>query len=263
MAPEITLDSETGIYTVKVGRALTIAPTVRYAENALFSWTSDGKLLSTEPMLTYTWDEAAEVYVTFTVQNENGKAEEELKVEVLEMAPPVISLALPSKGLKVLQNTDYVFTPDIQNSDLEGFRCEWLREGEVVAEGVTYTFNEAELGTYMVVCRASNVDGEATKEIPVEVVDELPYEVFFPTQSRLPHIDGSLCVYRHADFPRTAVGVFRQSAVRMERGWRDGSRRCGAHVPVYADRSGRTYRPGYGARSETAGRTSYPQHHPR
>lgn len=26
MAPEITLDSETGIYTVKVGRALTIAP---------------------------------------------------------------------------------------------------------------------------------------------------------------------------------------------------------------------------------------------
>lgn len=183
MAPEITLDSETGIYTVKVGRALTIAPTVRYAENALFSWTSDGKLLSTEPMLTYTWDEAAEVYVTFTVQNENGKAEEELKVEVLEMAPPVISLALPSKGLKVLQNTDYVFTPDIQNSDLEGFRCEWLREGEVVAEGVTYTFNEAELGTYMVVCRASNVDGEATKEIPVEVVDELPYEVFFPTQS--------------------------------------------------------------------------------
>lgn len=183
MAPEITLDSETGIYTVKVGRALTIAPTVRYAENALFSWTSDGKLLSTEPMLTYTWDEAAEVYVTFTVQNENGKAEEELKVEVLEMAPPVISLALPSKGLKVLQNTDYVFTPDIQNSDLEEFRCEWLREGEVVAEGVTYTFNEAELGTYMVVCRASNVDGEATKEIPVEVVDELPYEVFFPTQS--------------------------------------------------------------------------------
>ena len=99
------------------------------------------------------------------------------------MAPPVISLVLPSKGLKVLQNTDYVFTPDIQNSDLEGFRCEWLREGEVVAEGVTYTFNEAELGTYMVVCRASNVDGEATKEIPVEVVDELPYEVFFPAQS--------------------------------------------------------------------------------
>ena len=183
MTPQITLDSEDGIYTVKVGRELTIAPTVQYAENALFSWTLDGKLLSTEPTLTHTWSEAAEVYVMFTVQNENGKAEEELKVVVLEMAPPVISLALPSKGLKVLQNTDYIFTPDIQNSDLEEFRCEWLREGEVVSESVTYTFNEAELGTYTVVCHASNIDGETTKEITLEVVDELPYEVFFLTQS--------------------------------------------------------------------------------
>ncbi len=183
MTPQITLDSEDGIYTVKVGRELTIAPTVQYAENALFSWTLDGKLLSTEPTLTHTWSEAAEVYVMFTVQNENGKAEEELKVVVLEMAPPVISLALPSKGLKVLQNTDYIFTPDIQNSDLEEFRCEWLREGEVVSESVTYTFNEAELGTYTVVCHASNIDGETTKEITLEVVDELPYEVFFHTQS--------------------------------------------------------------------------------
>lgn len=183
MTPQITLDSEDGIYTVKVGRELTIAPTVQYAENALFSWTLDGKLLSTEPTLTHTWSEAAEVYVMFTVQNENGKAEEELKVVVVEMAPPVISLALPSKGLKVLQNTDYIFTPDIQNSDLEEFRCEWLREGEVVSESVTYTFNEAELGTYTVVCHASNIDGETTKEITLEVVDELPYEVFFHTQS--------------------------------------------------------------------------------
>lgn len=183
MTPQITLDSETGIYTVKVGRELTIAPTVQYAENALFSWTANGKLLSTEPTLTYVWNEAAEVYVLFTVQNENGKAEEELKVEVLEMAPPVISLALPSKGLKVLQNTDYIFAPDIQNSDLEEFRCEWLRDGEIVAEGATYTFNESELGAYTVVCHASNIDGETTKEIPLEVVDELPYEVFFPAQS--------------------------------------------------------------------------------
>jgi len=85
MTPQITLDSEDGIYTVKVGRELTIAPTVQYAENALFSWTLDGKLLSTEPTLTHTWSEAAEVYVMFTVQNENGKAEEELKVVVVEM----------------------------------------------------------------------------------------------------------------------------------------------------------------------------------
>lgn len=30
-APVITLDSESGVYTVKTGRELTIAPTVEYA----------------------------------------------------------------------------------------------------------------------------------------------------------------------------------------------------------------------------------------
>lgn len=183
MLPQITLDSQTGIYTVKVGRTLTIAPTVEYADNARFMWVADGTLLSTEQTLTCSWDEAADVYITFTVQNENGKAEEELKVEVLELAPPVISLALPPQGLEILPDTDYIFAPDIQNSDLEEFRCEWLREGVVVAEGVTYTFNEAAAGTYTVVCHAANIDGDATREIRVEVVDELPYKVFFPPQS--------------------------------------------------------------------------------
>ena len=181
--PVITLDNPDGIYPVKVGKSVTIAPTVENAEGAVYAWILDDEPAGSGPTFTFEAREAGIYFLVFRVETPNGKAEEELKVEVLEMAPPVISLALPSKGLKVLQNTDYVFTPDIQNSDLEGFRCEWLREGEVVAEGVTYTFNEAELGTYMVVCRASNVDGEATKEIPVEVVDELPYEVFFPTQS--------------------------------------------------------------------------------
>ena len=52
-----------------------------------------------------------------------------------ELTPPVISLALPSQGLKVVRNTDYTFTPDIQHSDVEGFKIEWVgkahrREGE-------------------------------------------------------------------------------------------------------------------------------------
>lgn len=183
MAPQITLDSETGIYTVKINRPLTIAPTIQYAENALFSWTIDGKLVCTEPTLTHTWDKSGEVYVTLLVQNENGRAEEELRVDVVDLAPPVISLALPSKGLKVMRNTDYIFTPDIQNSDLEGFTCEWLRDDKVVGTGGTYTFREAKTGTYTLVCHASNIDGETSREIPVEVVGQMPYQVAFPSQS--------------------------------------------------------------------------------
>ncbi len=46
-APVITLDSESGVYTVKTGRELTIAPTVEYAEGATYSWIVDGKLVFT------------------------------------------------------------------------------------------------------------------------------------------------------------------------------------------------------------------------
>ena len=56
--PVIELDSEDGIYAVKIGRELVIAPTYRYADHALFAWTIEGKLISTDPTLKYTWDES-------------------------------------------------------------------------------------------------------------------------------------------------------------------------------------------------------------
>ena len=59
-APVIELDSEDGIYAVKIGRELVIAPTYQYADHALFAWTIEGKLISTDPTLKYTWDESAE-----------------------------------------------------------------------------------------------------------------------------------------------------------------------------------------------------------
>ena len=143
--PIIELDSETGIYTVKVDHELTIAPTYQNVEDALFAWTIDGTLVSSGPSLQRTWNECGDFYVKLRVDNAEGYAEEELKVEVKELTPPVISLALPSQGLKVVRNTDYTFTPDIQHSDVEGFKIEWVREGKIVSTENTYTFNEKEL----------------------------------------------------------------------------------------------------------------------
>ena len=62
-----------------------------------------------------------EVYITFRVETAAGKAEAELRVDVLELTPPVISLALPARGLKVLPGVEYTFAPDIQHSDQEDF----------------------------------------------------------------------------------------------------------------------------------------------
>ena len=181
--PIIELDSQTGIYSVKVGRELTIAPLYRNAEGAVYAWTAEGRLLSSEPVLRYTWEQEQEIYLKLRVDTAEGYAEEELKVEVAELTPPVISLVIPSRGLKVMAGTDYVFAPDIRHDDLDDFRIEWIRDGQVVGTDKRYTFNEPAVGTYPIVVRASNIDGQTTCGIDVEVVETMPYEVRFPTPS--------------------------------------------------------------------------------
>ena len=178
-APVITLDSESGVYTVKMGRELTIAPTVEYAEGATYSWIVDGKLAGSEPTYTAVFTELGEVYITFRVETAAGKAEAELRVDVLELTPPVISLALPAEGLKVLPGVEYTFTPDIQHSDQEDFRCRWLCAGEVVSTQMSYTFREEAVGSYPIRIEASNDDGTSFKEFVVEVVEKMPSEVRF------------------------------------------------------------------------------------
>lgn len=178
-APVITLDSESGVYTVKMGRELTIAPTVEYAEGATYSWIVDGKLAGSEPTYTAVFTELGEVYITFRVETAAGKAEAELRVDVLELTPPVISLALPTEGLKVLPGVEYTFTPDIQHSDQEDFRCRWLCAGEVVSTQMSYTFREEAVGSYPIRIEASNDDGTSFKEFVVEVVEKMPSEVRF------------------------------------------------------------------------------------
>ena len=52
-APKIILDSETGVYTVKYGREIIIEPEYEHAEDATFSWTMDGEVISTSPSLSF------------------------------------------------------------------------------------------------------------------------------------------------------------------------------------------------------------------
>lgn len=100
-------------------------------------------------------------------------------MDVLELTPPVISLALPAEGLKVLPGVEYTFAPDIQHSDQEDFRCRWLCAGEVVSTQMSYTFREETVGSYPIRIEASNDDGTSVKEFVVEVVEKMPSEVRF------------------------------------------------------------------------------------
>ena len=177
--PIISFDSDNNTYTTKIGRTITITPTVLHAQDAIFAWYEDGRLVSQEHSLNFTADKTGDVYILLKVKNAYGESQDEILIQVMELAPPQISLALPEGGLKVLRGTDYELKPDIQNADLEGFKIEWIRHGEVVSQQMSYVFNEQNIGTHTILIRAENIDGKTEKEIPIEVVQTYPYKVSF------------------------------------------------------------------------------------
>ena len=183
--PVIVLDSPTGVYAVKVERELTIAPTYRYAEGARYAWRSGGVLLASTPELRHAWPTTGDVYITLRVETDYGCDEEELKVEVLELTPPTITLAIPDEGIKMLCDTEYTFEPEVQHQDVEGFAAAWSIDNNLLSRGLNYTLRATNPGTFLLKLTVVNADGSAERTIPVEVVETLPYEVSFPTPSLL------------------------------------------------------------------------------
>ena len=179
LLPTISLDSDTGRYTAKIGRQITITPIVTHADDARFTWLLNGVEISHARVLKQTFHEVGENYITLRVENSVGKAEVELLIEVVELAAPVISLAIPEEGFVVLPATDYLITPDIQHSDVEGFKIRWKLNSKVVSEEMTYTFNQSQTGDYALRIEAENEDGASSRDFSVKVVDELPYTVTF------------------------------------------------------------------------------------
>lgn len=96
--PRITLDSETGVYAAKIGRAVTITPTVENEGEAAYSWTIDDEVVSTARVFEYVFNEEGRVYVTLRVENRAGYDEKEARIDVNRLAPPVISLIVPQTG---------------------------------------------------------------------------------------------------------------------------------------------------------------------
>lgn len=172
--PAIELDSETGLYIAKVGREITISPAYANNANASYMWTCNGGVLSQQASLVYTFDRSDSYYITIRVETAAGSDEEEIRVDVSDLAPPCISLAIPDGGLNVLAGKEYRFAPDIQNG--ENASCKWTLDGEEVGNEPEYTFLAQEPGTYTLILCVRNEDGDASKEITVNVVDNLPIE---------------------------------------------------------------------------------------
>lgn len=177
--PVIEFDNESGVYTVKVGEQVTITPHVENASGAVFTWELDGAVYAHGLSFSGVWYEEGEHYLTFVAETPGGTAEADIRVDVLDLTPPVISMDVSPGGLILAVGQIYKFTPSVQHDDMPGFRMEWSVNGEPVGDSADYQFKALEPGTYSIGLTASNCDGSTTVTVTVEVVESLPYSVGF------------------------------------------------------------------------------------
>lgn len=183
--PHIILDSETGVYEVKVGRELTIAPRYENAVGARYVWKVDDVVQGDKPAFTAVWEEPGEYYVSLTVTTSGGTATEEMRVDVMELTLPMISLPFAGDEISLKVGTDYMLTPGIANSSSEDshLSIEWRVDGKPYSIGRTFHFVAEATGDYAVEVRTTNSDGSDERRFTIRVLDKLPFTLEFPAQS--------------------------------------------------------------------------------
>lgn len=173
--PKIILDNETGIYTVKYGRELVITPSYEHIENATFCWTMDGEVLATSPTLSFSKDEVGEYYITLTVSTDYGTDEEEMRVDVVELEIPTVSIA-GNKKMTVAVGTEVRLNASVRETSLPTTLV-WSVNGNDVSVDYDYTFVAKEIGNYVIKATASNADGSHSDMVEVEVLnaEDIPF----------------------------------------------------------------------------------------
>ena len=158
----------------RVGDSVVLSAVVDNAARPVFSWKTGGKIVSTERVYAFHAERVGEYFVNLRVDADNGSAEEQVKVSVLEVLPPRI--ALPSSVI-AFAGIDKTFAAEGEWAG--DARYVWRLEGEVVGEDSAYVFHQTEIRPYALTLRVTTADGQDLKTINVTVLPEQSPELFF------------------------------------------------------------------------------------
>ncbi|MBQ6613138.1 MAG: cell surface protein [Alistipes sp.] len=177
LPPKIILDSETGVYTVKQGRKIVIAPSYESAEGATYSWIMDGRLLGTSASLSFEREIVGEYYITLTVTTDTGSDSEEIRIDVVELEIPTISIA-GSKHQTVALGTTVKLNASLRDTSLET-NIRWTLDGEPMATDhrLECSFQTFAEGSFRISVTATNEDGEHSDSVVIEVLkpENMPF----------------------------------------------------------------------------------------
>ena len=177
LPPKIHLDSDTGIYTVKVGRELVIVPNYESAEGATYCWTIDGKVVGNEPSLSFKREECGEYYAVITVTTDAGSDSEEIRIDVVALESPIVSIAGGKNQIATVGST-VKLNATVSDSSLPT-HLRWAMNGEPLQNDneLHYIFVAESVGSYTITATASNDDGEHSDSVHIDVVraEDIPF----------------------------------------------------------------------------------------
>lgn len=177
LPPKIHLDSDTGIYTVKVGRELVIVPNYESAEGATYCWTIDGEVVGNEPSLSFKREECGEYYAVITVTTDAGSDSEEIRIDVVALESPIVSIAGGKNQIATVGST-VKLNATVSDSSLPT-HLRWAMNGEPLQNDneLHYIFVAESVGSYTITATASNDDGEHSDSVHIDVIraEDIPF----------------------------------------------------------------------------------------
>ena len=181
--PEIILGESGGVYSVKVGNEVRLAPDYENATDATYSWKIDGVEVGTERSYIFLGEEIGSYYISLSVTTAAGSDSEELRVDVISREIPTIDIVGESKVVLAL-GSEKSFKSSVVDTSLD-VTIRWSLDGEECGEGASYTFEAQEIGNYTLRATATNSDGEAFDEVAIEVLaaEDMPFVWDFDRES--------------------------------------------------------------------------------
>jgi len=156
-APEIILEDPDGIYTLKLGNTLTLAPQVRYGQDAVYAWLMDGKTVGTQSVYVFNADQTGTYYLTFNVIRQDITVGRNIRIDVERNALPAIFLAVPENGFSILPDSTLTLHPIVENGQNATFT--WKVNDVEVSRDSIYLFSAPQSGLYNLFFSAMNTEG--------------------------------------------------------------------------------------------------------
>ena len=168
--PEILLGENGGLYSVKVGDEIRLAPDYKNIEDAIFEWRIEEEVVGNERSYIFYGEEVGSYYISLRVATSAGEDQEELRVDVINREIPTIDI-IGGKEHLLAVGSEVIFSTSVVETSLPT-TISWSLNGNSCGEGESYTFKAEAVGEYLLRATASNADGEAWSEVAIKVLTE-------------------------------------------------------------------------------------------